>query len=473
MQGRHQLCWYVMSGYEPVAVEDTASTPSTALASDDREDTGLLKGTKGTTGPNASAAVGSWRWIKAVVACLMWLCTYADRTNMSLSIVEMEREFGWSASVDGLVLSSFFAGYSTTQVLGGWLAARWNGYAVMGGAVLAYSTATLLTPIAARHSINFLLVTRVLLGIGEGLALPALHHVTARWAPTHERSRFMTISVSGQYLGSTATLLCAPMVHAWWPSIFYLFGGLGIMWVAAWSVIGADSAAAHRYIGVAEREYVTASIPALPRVEFVPWRHVVTEPCALAIYTAHFCDNYANFFIISWLPKYLVDVVGLSLEESGIVLLLPYIMPFFGVLSAGQVSDWLITTRGWNVVTVRKVMQATSDVVLSVCILYFALVPAPTAQEFTVVMAIGGFFKSVHICGYWTNIIDIGPRYAGPLMGVSNTIAALPGVIGNLVTGYVLDSTGSWQVVFLIPCGLLLFGSTVFMCYAKAVVVFR
>ena len=108
-------------------------------------------------------------------------------------------------------------------MLGGYLAARFSGCLVMGLAVLGYSTATLLTPAAADHSFNTLLICRVLLGMGEGLTLPALHHVTARWAPVHERARFVTVSVSGQYLGTSLTLLCAPMVSVWWPGIFYLF----------------------------------------------------------------------------------------------------------------------------------------------------------------------------------------------------------------------------------------------------------
>ena len=70
---------------------------------------------------------------------------------------------------------------------------------------------------------NGVRMPRVLLGMGEGLTLPALHHVTARWAPVHERARFVTVSVSGQYLGTSLTLLCAPMVSVWWPGIFYLF----------------------------------------------------------------------------------------------------------------------------------------------------------------------------------------------------------------------------------------------------------
>lgn len=254
-----------------------ASTPA-----DEPEDAALLSKTQheeGAGGTTLAEPAGKWRWVTALMACMMWLCTYADRTNISLAIVEMESEFGWSAASDGVVLSSFFVGYTTTQILGGYLAAKWSGYKVMAVAVGLYSTATLLTPIAARTSMNALLATRVALGIGEGLALPALHQVTAGWAPTHERSRFITISVSGQYLGSTATLLCAPMVHAWWPSIFYLFGSIGIAWVITWALIGGDSAATHRYISDAERNYITASVPVAQKVDVVPWRALCTEPC--------------------------------------------------------------------------------------------------------------------------------------------------------------------------------------------------
>ena len=153
-----------------------------------------------------------------------------------------------------------------TQVLGGYLAARFSGCLVMGLAVLGYSTATLLTPAAADHSFNTLLICRVLLGMGEGLTLPALHHVTARWAPVHERARFVTVSVSGQYLGTSLTLLCAPMVSVWWPGIFYLFGGLGIAWVVVWAAVGSDSAEKHRFISEQERAYIVQSVKSLPPV---------------------------------------------------------------------------------------------------------------------------------------------------------------------------------------------------------------
>ena len=108
--------------------------------------------------------------------------------------------------------------------------------------------------------------------------------------------------------------------------------------------------------------------------------------------------NYCNFFVISWLPKYLVEVVGLSLEESGVFLLLPYIAPFGGVLLAGQVSDALIR-RGWKVVHVRKTLQTVSDVGQAVCIGYFVVEARPSAAAFTVIMGVAGFCRRLHIAG--------------------------------------------------------------------------
>ena len=98
-------------------------------------------------GEGKNPSVGRWRWVMSLMAMWLWLVCYADRTNISLAIVEMEEEFGWSDSVNGVVLSAFFVGYLCTQVIGGWAAARFSGYVVLALAVLGYSVATLLTPL--------------------------------------------------------------------------------------------------------------------------------------------------------------------------------------------------------------------------------------------------------------------------------------------------------------------------------------
>ena len=82
--------------------------------------------------------------------------------------------------------------------------------------------------------------------------------------------------------------------------------------------------------------------------------------------------------------------------------------------------------------------------------------------------------SSVGVSGYWANIIDIGPRFAGPLLGISNTVATLPGVFGNLSTGWILDASGgNWNLVFGLAIALNLLALAVFLRFAQGHVVFN
>ena len=211
-------------------------------------------------------AVGWCQWplprraILAVLGHLMWAVCYADRTNISLAIVPMAEEKGWSSDLQGRVLSSFFFGYVTTQVLGGWLSLRYGGKPVLATAVALWSTSTLLTPLAADASFGVLLFCRVTMGIGEGMALPCLHHLTARWIPLTERSIFLSSTAVGKFVGTGAAMAAAPLVAKWWPSIFYLFGILGLLWVVAWQLMASSEPRSCKHISAAEKTYLLAAI---------------------------------------------------------------------------------------------------------------------------------------------------------------------------------------------------------------------
>ena len=178
-------------------------------------------------GPSAAAAQqagrGRVRYVLGALGCGAWIVAYSDRTNISLAIIAMDADLGFDSEVDGLVFGAFFCGYFCTQVLGGWAAARWGGKRVLAFAVFMWSLWTLLTPMAAYVSVPALVVCRVALGLGEGVALPALHHVSAQWAPRHERSRFVAAVTSGQHIGKALALVCSPLVAIYWPAIFYIF----------------------------------------------------------------------------------------------------------------------------------------------------------------------------------------------------------------------------------------------------------
>ena len=102
------------------------------------------------------------------------------------------------------MLGAFFWGYASTQIIGGKLCSMYGGAIVLTTAVLAWSICTLLTPIAAAHSMPALLLCRVLMGAGEGMSQPAIHSLVAVWVPKAERTQAIAVASSGMISGTSA-----------------------------------------------------------------------------------------------------------------------------------------------------------------------------------------------------------------------------------------------------------------------------
>lgn len=254
-----------------------------------------------------------------------------------------------------------------------------GGKPVLAAAVAVWSGATLLTPPAARASTGVLLATRVLMGLGEGMALPCLHHLTARWVPPTERSRFLAVTSAGKYVGTGAAMGCAGLVAYWWPAIFYIFGAAGWFWVAAWWYTAASEPTQCDKITTAELEYLEANLhmislkseaPVTP-----PWRAIAVSPGFWSVVACHFCSLWAQYLLISWLPTYFTSVVGLELQQSGLALLLPYIAPAVMTPMSGWLADYLVVC-GFNVGSVRKLMSSIA-LIGTVCILDCFIIDVP------------------------------------------------------------------------------------------------
>ncbi len=173
--------------------------------------------------------------IVALAAAAVFIC-YIDRVIISIAIIPMSAEYGWDSEQQGLVLSSFFLGYLLTQVAGGWLAERYGGKIVLAAGVVFWSLSTILTPIAAAGGLTALLITRVLMGVGEGVTFPSIYALFGRWIPESVRSRAIGILFSMIPLGSVFALLTTPWIvtHYGWEMGFYLFGAVGFVWWLFW-----------------------------------------------------------------------------------------------------------------------------------------------------------------------------------------------------------------------------------------------
>ncbi|CAG2249681.1 SLC17A5 [Mytilus edulis] len=225
---------------------------------------------------------------------------YANFTN--------ERaEFDWNRETRSSLLSAFFWGYFVTQIPGGWLADKFGGRRVYGTALAVAGIATVLIPVCARTHIILLYILRVICGLAMGTCSPSATSMWGRWGPRLERTKLTASHQVGSMLGTVVTfsvsgVLCESGFDNGWGSIFYLTGGLTLIWVFLWFFLTRDTPNDHPRISVIERNYIITNIEynANKRTGKVPWVAMAKSVPLWAIIIGHTCTFIgAGIFLIA------------------------------------------------------------------------------------------------------------------------------------------------------------------------------
>ena len=418
--------------------------------------------------PAPSAPRGWQRRYTLVGLCFVgtFIC-YIDRVNISLAAIAMQNEFGWTDTVKGYVLSSFFIGYIATQVPGGALANRFGGKLVLGFAVVWWSIFTILTPPAAMFSFAILILARIAMGIGEGMAFPSMYNLYGRWIPSSEKARAVVLTFSGISLGTlSALILTGEIIERWgWPAVFYIFGSTGFFWFVFWQWKISNTPQQHPDISPEELAYIQASAapPEIP--ESVPYKEIFSSLAVWSIIVNHFCANWGFYVLLAWLPSYFVTELGLSLRDSGLASAAPWLSMFVMSNVAAWIADTMIN-RGFSVTYVRKQQQTIGLLGAAVFLLLVSRVEAGETTLAIVYMCCALGLLSFVLSGFATNHLDIAPRYADVLLGVTNTAGTIPGIIGIMITGYLVETTGSFAAPFHLAAGIFVFGALVYLVFA-------
>ena len=408
------------------------------------------------------AAAVRWprRYTVIVLFALSTVLCYIDRVNISIAIIPLAHAKGYSEAERGVILSAFFWGYLWPQLLGGWLADRFGGKRVLGAGVALWSLATFLTP-PATVSFGLLLFMRAALGAGEAINFPAIHSIAARWTLTSERARAISLHLSGTSLGTIIALLASPpiIISFGWEAVFYISGLLGLLWLAMWWWKAADWPESSRGVSAAEMAAIRVGRPEIPAVEAIPWAKICREPAVWAIVTAHLCNNFGFYILLLWLPSYLDHTFHVPLRNLGIMAVVPYLAAFV----VGNIGGWIADTlqqRGLPLTVVRKALQTTAFglAAATVCAMPWAH-SAPQAVLFATISLSA---TALGIGGWGVNHLDIAPRYAGVLMGISNTFATVPGIVGVAATGLIVQATGSYSGAFYLAAAIYLIGIIAF-----------
>jgi MFS family permease len=396
----------------------------------------------------------------------VFIC-YMDRVNISVAIIPMAAELGWDPATQGTVLSAFFVGYLATQVLGGRLADRFGGKVVLAVGVLSWSLFTMLTPIAALGGFTALLLARVGMGIGEGVTFPSIYSLFGRWLPKAESARAIGVIFSAIPLGSVFALLVTPIiVIKWgWAWAFYSFGAIGVVWWLIWHTRITADPDAHPTIGAHEREELTPAVAPLESSRPPTLRELLSCGPVWAIIVGHFCTNWGGYVLLAWMPTYITKGLGVDFASVGIFAVIPSLCSFLFLNVAGWFADRLIK-RGWDVTTARKTMQTIGFGGAATTLMFVGYIhDAPAAIA---LMSVGSILGACAAGGFGVNHLDVAPRYAGVLMGLSNTAGTIPGIIGVYVSGLILNYTQSWTLVFQVAAGIYLFGMVFYLIFASS-----
>ncbi|KAJ6699871.1 SOLUTE CARRIER FAMILY 17 [Salix purpurea] len=354
-----------------------------------------------------------------------------DKVNLSVAIIPMSHQFGWNASMAGLVQSSFFWGYALSQLPGGWLAKIFGGRKVLKFGVLTWSVATALLPFLAGYMPG-LMLSRVLVGIGEGVSPSAATDLIARSIPLEERSRAVAFVFGGLSVGSVIGLLLAPPLiqNFGWASVFYIFGFLGLAWYLGFQYLeeGQASHAAKPasrpqsiHMEKSSSNYSLAELGG--SLKDVPWKAFFQTPAVWAMIYAHFCGSWGHYTCLSWLPSYFSEELSLNLTEAAWVSILP---PLASVFDCHPGRLWGFSLVAWP-------SQALP------------------CQDFTVHIKICLLNMQVYC-------------WALPTL-----LEQYPGIVGVALTGYLLDTTHSWSISLFAPSIFFyLTGTIVWLAFASS-----
>nr|KAG5698662.1 hypothetical protein BaRGS_003176 [Batillaria attramentaria] len=433
------------------------------------------------------------RYQIALLSSVGFLLSFGIRCNMGVAVLEMtknetqdlngdgiighnetvtEPEFSWTPETIGVVDSSFFWGYIITQIPGGYLASRVPANRLFGLAIGISSFLNLLLPGAADVHYMVVIAVRVLQGLVEGVTYPACHGIWRHWAPPLERSKLATISFCGSYagavLGMPLSALCTRYLG--WQSGFYVFGIMGLTWAVIWWFYSWERPALHPYISEEERIYIESSIgessSIVNKAATTPWLAFFSSLPVYAIMVANFCRSWTFYLLIISQPAYFEEVFGFNIDASGILSALPHLVMAIIVPIGGQVADFL-RRRILTTTVVRKIFNCGGFGMEAVFLLGVGFARDTATSIVCLTIAVG--FSGFAISGFNVNHLDIAPRYASILMGLSNSVGTLSGMLCPIVVQAITRESrnhpdlaaGQWQTVFLIA-SLIHFGGVIF-----------
>jgi MFS family permease len=401
-----------------------------------------------TLSKSAQSAIEAARAARSPVVLLLaavLFLNYVDRGALPTALDHIQKDLQLNDIQLGMLGSAFFWTYALMQIPVGWLAERFGAHRVLACGLAIWALATLLVGVASGFVL--LLVLRLMLGIGESAGFPCTSKILASTVPTQSLATANGIIAFAYLMGPVVGTFVGGllMTQYGWRTSFVVFGAVSLLWLLPWSRVRVQ----HR----AEEDRAT---------QIATTGMILRQRSLWGTGLGHFSSNYTFYFMLSWLPSYLVREGQFSDWEMTRFASAAYFVNAAFAIVGGWALDRYIR-RGGSVNLGYKWVLGGAHVGYIACMLCLALGPKPAA--------LASIFVYQAVCGiqspgvFAVSQIIAGPAAAGRWVGIQNMIGNLAGILAPALTGYVIQWTGHFTLAFMLAAavGVIGFVGYVFM----------
>jgi MFS family permease len=364
---------------------------------------------------------------------------YVDRGLLPTAAPMLQGDLHLSASQLGVLFSAFFGTYAIVQIPIGWVADRIGADRVLAVGLVLWAAATMLVGVVSSYVT--LIALRLLLGLGEGTGFPCVSKLLAERVPIESLATANGVVGFGYLFGPAVGTFLGGLLMAkfGWRTGFLCFGALSLLWLWPWSRV------------IAARTKTGALAAYTPTLGIL-----LRQPALWGACLGHFSTNYTFYFMLSWLPFYLVKERGFSTTNMAQLAGAAYVVTALCAYGGGWLIDRFIR-RGGSADFAHKGVMVVAQVGAVLCMLGMAVgeQPVAVAAIFAYQVLSGASSPSVFAIPQ----ILAGSKATGRWVGIQNAVGNCSGMVAPALTGFIINATGHFTAAFALSAAVSLLGS--------------
>jgi MFS family permease len=406
------------------------------------------------------------QWIAIILVTAAIAMNYMDRSTLAIGNLKIRDEFGISATAIGALGSAWALTYGLAQLPSGYLLDRVGPKLLVGLSMIVWSLFQAAGGLAGSYF--QLMLSRIGLGATEAPCFPSATRSVSDWFDVKHRGTPSGVYTSGAYIGPTLAppILTGLMLAFNWRVMFIVMGLAGIAGAAIWFLIYRDPRS--QALEPQDAEYLRANREAKSSVTLREWMSLFRFRAMWVLMLGAFCTGYITWMYQTWLPAYLEMQQHISIGKTGLLASVPLICAFFGALSGGWVSDRLVR-GGMELIASRRLPLILGLLGSAV---FTGLAAVATGAGMAVIcIAISMFCMQFGITCKWILVTAITPQaYCASAASNQNFAGFLGGTLSPVLTGFIVDVTGSFVVALAIGAVITLIGAALFQFFMTTVI---